>query len=737
MTQRRFEQVSAYIDESGNISSKRQRELRLVGGVLVFGPCSDSDERSLLQSLRASVEEAGGLFPDDLKYHKGKRQRSAALESGFLADMGKRLKIWCGATRAVYGFYVVHDEDRFSVAGDLLDEARWDNRYKELLASTLEYLMFVSPRVEKRLTPDASWRVTVASRVFPLESGTERAEVENLGYRVVEDRKKPGQYLALGTIDSKGLGLLVQQITRSRWVGRKLNLASVEVPVLDYEEGYSPAPLYLADLYCGSVRRLLWQREVDRVTGVLLTTELAPTLEAWSYSAVDKACRLVRTLEAKDLRAVTPLVGGLRTTRTSCLPDDLRKKCEGAYRALIEGDKLAARRVLEEAVSLADEPGGLGEAGDMASALSLGALDEPVDQARLLLVRLSQANHVGDTGEATRLWREYKGIEPLLLRAGETGLTLRCEIRNRRAVSLTDQFQYEEAVGLLRPLIETGSAARDQLRQLHGIPDSAPFPDRALGACFGTMGQLSAFLGTPDTQSEAEKTFKLAMGLFDDPYDIERQWVYLGHLACDLDDAEEAHSLWQEVSGAIPCLTGKTLPPDAMSPFVLALRLKGLLRFWNGGDALDPANPLTLAGLEDDDVPNYHPYGLILQAIGMLAEQRGRSESSTMHLRLAHGLYERASSHMRQGGALLRVLACVAEVRAGLVLDGADDREPVLRTAFLKLRGLVTSEFGDSVWGEDDSGRPTGKWGECDPGPGGAWADRCRGALRFVRFNYW
>ncbi len=355
----------------------------------------------------------------------------------------------------------------------------------------------------------------------------------------------------------------------------------------------------------------------------------------------------------------------------------------------------------------------------------------------MLLVHLAHANHIGATGEATRVWEEYKKVEPLLLSAGEKGLALRCEMRNRRAVTLTDQFRYEEAMDLLRPLIETEAEAREQLREIHGIPESVPFPDRALGACFGTMGQILAFMGTPDTQRKAENAFRLALNLFDDPSDKERQWVYLGHLACDIADAEKADSLWQEVSDGILGSSGKTVPSDTTNPFVLALRLKGQLRFRNGGHDQNLASIISFAALDDDSVPKYHPYGLILQAIGMLAEQHGRTESSTEHLRLAHDFYHRASSHMRQGGVLLRVLAHVAEIRAGLVNERANDRESVLKTTFLKLRGLVTTEFGEEVWSEDDSGTPTGKWGQFDCGPGHPWSDRCKAVLQFVRFNYW
>ena len=67
----------------------------------------------------------------------------------------------------------------------------------------------------------------------------------------------------------------------------------------------------------------------------------------------------------------------------------------------------------------------------------------------------------------------------------------------------------------------------------------------------------------------------------------------------------------------------------------------------------------------------------------------------------------------------------------------AEDKEATIRRCFLKLRSLVMLEFGEHVWGEDESGRPLGRWGQLDPGPGNTWEARAIAVLRFIKFNYW
>lgn len=297
-------------------------------------------------------------------------------------------------------------------------------------------------------------------------------------------------------------------------------------------------------------------------------------------------------------------------------------------------------------------------------------------------------------------------------------------------------MRFQQALDILQPLIDKGLATLDALRSTYGINREQPFPDRPIGACFGTLGQVCAFIGTPELLEKAEASFRCALTLFDDERDRERQWIYLGHLACDIGDKTRARRLWMEVCTALPTLSRHDFSKNLNNPYMLALALKGVLHFGEELPRISLDLPLSVLGLKEEELPEYHPYGLILQALAMICQRQGEEEGSSQHLELARRLYGGAARSMKGQGVLLQVLGVVTDMRAALIPGINNGLEAAIRRTFLELRSVVTAHFGDNVWGEDESGRPTGLWGQLDPGPGHAWEERARAALKFIRFNY-
>ena len=103
-----------------------------------------------------------------------------------------------------------------------------------------------------------------------------------------------------------------------------------------------------------------------------------------------------------------------------------------------------------------------------------------------------------------------------------------------------------------------------------------------------------------------------------DSKDIERQWVYLGHLACDMGELI-GKTLWKEVTDNLDGIDDLQLIVGDGCQFLLALQLKGKLVFGTNGQIIQLADILANNQPLNNfsaNVKNAHPYGLILQMAG-------------------------------------------------------------------------------------------------------------------------
>src|SRR5262249_48282161 len=131
-------------------------------------------------------------------------------------------------------------------------------------------------------------------------------------------------------------------------------------------------------------------------------------------------------------------------------------------------------------------------------------------------------------------------------------------------------------------------------------------------------GQLYGFLGK-ERQAEAEVQFRKALKHFTDPVDRDRQWINLGHLACEQGKPQGCR-LWGEVGSHFPSLAPDRPIIEDGKQYLLALQLKGALVF-NCPDRGKLSNQWTQ---QSDPCKRYpfskrqvHPFGLIYQAVAL------------------------------------------------------------------------------------------------------------------------
>jgi len=399
---------------------------------------------------------------------------------------------------------------------------------------------------------------------------------------------------------------------------------------------------------------------------------------------------------------------------------------------------------LRSVSQLVDKPGYAQVGADLAD-FSVGILNQasqamPEAEILALQVHLSAANHLGERHLADPIWEQYIQREEQLKELGLRGLELMAEMRNRRAISRLDQFCFDEAKIILAYILTHVEQGLESLARMFNV-SAAQLPTRLIGTLYGTLGQIYALQSEPDHR-RAEECFRKALGFFTVPEDRQRQWVYLGHLACD--QGEQGRALWQEVCAELPDLTSLSPIAEEGKQYVLALQIKGQYVFGTLADILaflTNWQNVDLTSAYSAPSRQLHPFGLIHQGLGILYERAWRETQNIDYANRALDCYHQAAELMDQGGPVLKVLSRIARSRRWLVkseLPGAEERAlQRLRELFLGLRGYLAEYFGESAWAEGPDGRSYGHFGRLDPGPAYSWQERTRAILRAIRFNYW
>jgi hypothetical protein len=749
----RYHDLHFFIDESGNLDQDPgPRNILLVGGVLLFGPYDRAtDDQALASILRGRLKEVRGDYPRDLHFFGRERTLPNAKMETFLQKVRQDLAGWAGNRRELYGVSISHRRDIFPSGPSLLVEKEYDNRYLFMLWTLLEHLLFVDGAVAEFLAEDARVHLHISNRAFKFDpQAISPDELLLMGFQPHRDRDDPSKFVVESVLRAPDVLHMLQLALRQRWSHTTLKLGRIEVRSTRYRDLSGEAIMYLPDLYLGPTRLAeMEKRRAGEERWKLFTPEVQTTpvnpLQPLEYGpALEALAQMQAALNAGNVEHYLALAEHDQPDGEGRAFAGIRRRQEEAAAGLLKASPKKLIGFLEEACAVVDRPGRAREGQRWAEhAARLLRWEDVHAEALLAQARLSFANHTGDVAAADELWADFEQrVEPRLAALGLKGFQLRAELRTRRAVSLTDQFLYDEAEGVLQPVIADQEKVRDVLRQQPG--QEALYE---LGACLGTLGQVCAFRGTKDQQDRAETYFRQAMTYFPEAGDRGRQWVYLGHLACDR-GAEAGRALWDEVTRELPELGGDAPIARAGAQFLVALQLKGLWVFagverlraflerWDKEKLLDRFLP---------EQRQQIPFGLIQQAVALNhARVWKEAGQEADRARKAEEGFESAFAEFPAEllkKPLLKVLDLVAKLRGYVFKMDARrwDNQLVrkLSGTFKELNGVLMANF-EAAWDQDEAGQPVGVFGRHDPGEGERrMVERARRVLQAVRFNYW
>lgn len=728
-----FTELHLFIDETGDMFFGGRNQFKAVGGIAVLGPLSSDDDEALRTHLDEAVVAAGGLFPRDL--HGGKHVSQSFDQEAFLRELGQRVRTWSGDSCEVKGLAIEHEQDLWENEMSVLAERARDNRYQLMLHALLEQLLFVDHGLRRRLHERVRVHVTVASRALVLpDTPANRASLEAFGSNFHTDRRDATRLVVPNSFTGRELTAMLLAMSREFGGGLEISLAQV-IP-LDYTHGQCPAALYLADLYLHQLRQA--QRPGHaRQTGWVCIQEF----RRLRYGRGLQALKQAALADARgDARAVLRLTAGLADADqyNASTAAFFRKRALRALTAPTE----SWSSLLAEANDLLDKPGCLDEGFALLAGIEEACGNAPPNVLDRLpwstpgLIakgHLADANHRGDPVRGEAVWRNCAALLPSLRRHGLEGLRLEAQLRNRRAVGLMDQFRFAEAHDELRELIDPRKKIVAAAAAAFGVDFMAGgFKDDELGACLGTLGQIIA-VSQPAARADAADCFRTAATLFHDPDDSDRQWVYLGHLACDGPAPDLA--LWQEASGRLPVLVKRSPIKGETRQFLLALQLKGALVF---GESSHLA--ALLGGLDEaletwlPSARERHPFGLIHQLAALGGSALGWAGQPGPWQEFAEAHFQMAEAHMRKGGATLGLLAAACRLRRMLASQTLPNE---LFSAVTEFVHRASTPPLDASYRVDAAGVRSGHFGTLDPGDASPPSLRAQALLDAIRFNYW
>ncbi|MDR2169190.1 MAG: hypothetical protein LBP59_03520 [Planctomycetaceae bacterium] len=694
LQENKFNELHLFIDESGNFGSMSKREQKLVGGVLLFGEYSKAVERKIKNSLLAAVKSIDGKYPQSLHFCDNNSQKK------FVETLQKQLDVFRKESNTkIYGVFIRHEEDIYANTSNILAEYELDNRYKLLLWSLIEYCVFADDKVNKRLTDDAVIHLHIASKSVPLKNRDEDYInlTRSLGDNVLQN-PITGEYYVAKSINEQTIQGMFSVAMKDKWITSKRKLATIDVTPLNYNlDEYSFDPkrskestpaLYLADILIGLER----QRLNGRYNGYV---QILPVLESLEYSwQLDVAMRCKACLVDDNFDALISILD-----EESIDPDDLHN--QDIMNRLVKEFKLNPKsfhRLYEKAVKNIDYPQNRNHALQ-----TLKLLDAVYHNANVFdlfselystLITFSAANHAGDIRKAEANWNRYLELEKQISSIGKENRLEKAKdivlmFRSRRAVNLMDMFDFEAAEKIII------DAKNDEERFRRNNSDDLEFLSTwRLGICYSLAGQACAF---QKKQEAANDCFRNALSCFTEPGDLERVWVYLGHLACDF--PETSIDLWNEVKEHLPT----TIEQDIMlfeKPFVFAVLIKGLLVFGDINEKqewLDRNNEILKSDLFD--ASKIHPYGLILQTLAMLNIAVWYETGEKIYAEYADKFFDQAIRSLASGEKLLQFLSNVCWLRRTLFIKEWQPTNENEQYLDLMLQTFVhkASEFGLAI----------------------------------------
>jgi len=713
-----YDQMHLFLDESGKFESANNQ--RIIGGVLLFGPYTQANDDTIYELLETSIENEGGSCPQDLHFGTTgwDQNRKTRFFNCLFAKFNEE-----DLFNRTYGVSIVHSKDISNADQD------HDNRYRNMLLFLIEHLLFVSKKVKEKLQRNANIYIIIASRqfVFKMDSYTYE-KLRQLGWgNHFPDSRDPNKRFVLSVNDSIIRSLINPYIDRNTRWETDLVIGIIELPKLDYDNRIAKAAHYLADLQLGAIRGNIELLEpICRIT-YCPKMHFLHNMEAYLSKG-----NFEEYLKNNYLFNFNSDFTQLQETHQ--LEQDIQRRAV----ELAENNSDLLSKYLLEASKLVDMPTKAKEGFEKAVILESFLSPDVVTNNHffVLQTKLSFYNHTGDLTQANIIWNEFLKVEKSPATLNLDGLNFKIEIRNRRAVSLMDHFSYDAAKEVINEVVSIAGNLRLMLAtSLEGQLTDIRRDD--LGACYGTLGQLYAFQGDKDY---AHLNFQEAQSLFSDSKDIKRQWVYLGHLACDMGELI-GKTLWKEVTDNLDGIDDLQLVVGDGCQFLLALQLKGKLVFGTNGQIIQLADILANNQPLDNfsaNVKNAHPYGLILQMAGLICARAWKETKVEKYYIRAIDFFRSATKYLTKGGSLLKLLANVCTLRK-LLLEfqktGVNNNNQINSV----INEFIThaKDIGEHAWSEDASGRTNGYFGAQVSSQNQSTIERAQKIVDLIRFNYW
>lgn len=729
MTENKFTEVHLFIDESGNLSDPNKEETLLVGGVALFGTYG-SDENQVFENIvKKILSEVGGRYPTDLHFNKSPlsnemRSKLLNLISAEIAGLSS------SPYYRLYGLSLRHVTDYHNNDMIFTDESRADNRYVQMLWSLIEYYLFVDNEFSGLLSREAKINIYISTRAFPVNVA-DKEELERKGFKVKPDVFDKNKYICVLSIHEREIIGMFRTALSQRWNNSKVSVDTIKIVKTNYEQAESLVLLYLADIYLGVVRKSIQGNSLyhEKFIPSFTPIEYGPWLD---LLAGMKAALINQDMDAYMENALKYQINHAFNNRYKRVIEAM----EAEAASLMKKKPVKLIEYMKEACSVVDSPGtsdeGIKTADLIHRIVNLSGSENIGAEVLYLQACLSQANHTGNVSKAESIWANYERIEPELYKLGAEGLRLMAEMRNRRAVNLTDNFRYGESLDIILKIISDKEMDLYEQAKRFNI-SREELPSYELGACYGTLGQIYAFLGTEETQKMAIDAFTRAISRFVDPKEIDRSYIYLGHLACDI--GEKGRKLWDNaICGRFPALPKMYPVNESGLQYMLHLQVKGHLVFGskeNTAEFLSQWESITDKFNYSLQETSQNPFGLIYQGIAMNYERLWRECNHNEDYATATvQYYRKAAQIMNSGGDLLQLLALIVETRLNLFelqrQPGEKKFEQHLQNAVALLNNHPLSFWGEYI---EDCGN--------NKSASDILERRAKVILSAIKFNFW
>jgi len=482
-----------------------------------------------------------------------------AEKNAFLAALRDELQRDACADR-FQGVSIRHESD-LGAPSSLLSENEEDNRYLFMLQSLIEQVVF-SDETARRLTKDAKIVVRIASRQLVLPRGDARipsikARLDRLARRLYlkpSERRlyyeKVDRFEVPYFHNEKDIRNATTAFLKYRRPDATYDFNDQRVETINYNrfdnqgryKELSASGYYLADIFLGQKRNALSARVPKSGDAASF---VVPEFKAWTYEpASEELARCDADLAngggyfdyllwSQPALVANPLFAEFKNKLAQTLSAKNLRRYWDRLRFDIDASRSEAFNQARATFVNVDEITRLRSEERRREDAQKFPKDDAENQLSRAWVRFAIANHSGDVAEGERVWQDIANLEPLYRRLSpEKELEFRTETGLRRAVNLLDASRFDEARRIVAELIER------QEETLRFVQSSKFFEDRTkrfqLGRCYSQLGQIEACSGSLES---ARKLFEQAAAQYDattDAADLERNAIYLGHVACDM-----------------------------------------------------------------------------------------------------------------------------------------------------------------------------------------------------------